>query len=68
MQKKRLYRPKRGRIIGGVCAGIGEYFDIDPVLVRLILLLFVLSGGSILFYLIAWLIIPDEDSVKGGER
>ncbi len=67
MQKKRLYRPKRGRIIGGVCAGIGEYFDIDPVLVRLILLLFVLSGGSILFYLIAWLIIPDEDSVKGGE-
>ncbi len=67
MEKKRLYRPKRGRVIGGVCAGIGEYFDIDPVLVRLILLLFVLSGGSILFYLIAWLIIPDEDSVKGGE-
>lgn len=67
MEKKRLYRPKRGRVIGGVCAGIGEYFNIDPVLVRLILLLFVLSGGSILFYLIAWLIIPDEDSVKGGE-
>ncbi len=64
MEKKRLSRPKRGRVIGGVCAGIGEYFDIDPVLVRLILLLFVLSGGSILFYIIAWIIMPDEESIK----
>ncbi len=67
MAKKRLYRPKKGRIIAGVCAGLGEYFDIDPVIIRLLLLLFILSGGSILFYLIAWIIIPDEDKVKGGE-
>lgn len=68
MAKKRLYRPKKGRIIAGVCAGLGEYFDIDPVIIRLLLLLFILSGGSILFYLIAWIIIPDEDKVKGDEE
>ncbi len=64
MARKRLVRPKKGRVIAGVCAGIGEYFDIDPVLVRLLLILFVMSGGSVLFYIIAWIVIPDEEQVK----
>ncbi len=64
MARKRLVRPKKGRVIAGVCAGIGEYFDIDPVLVRLLLILFVISGGSVLFYIIAWIVIPDEEQVK----
>ena len=63
--KKRLVRPRKGRVIAGVCAGIAEYFDVDPVLVRLLLLLFFMSGGSILFYLIAWLVMPDENNIKG---
>ncbi len=56
-------------MIAGVCGGIAEYLDIDPTLVRLIMvLLFFANGTGFLFYLIAWLIIPLEpeqpDSVR----
>lgn len=58
-EPKRLYRSKKDKILGGVCGGIGEYFNIDPVIIRLlwILLLFV-GGAGILAYLVAWIIIP----------
>ena len=57
---KRLYRaPKEDSIIAGVCAGIANYFGIDPVLVRLLWVLFVFGFGfGILAYLLAWIIIP----------
>lgn len=58
---KRLYRSKKSKIIAGVCAGIGEYFEVDPVLIRLLWVIFVLMGGAgILAYIIAWIIIPEE--------
>ena len=58
---KRLYRSKKNKIIAGVCAGIGEYFEVDPVLIRLLWVIFALMGGSgILAYIIAWIIIPKE--------
>ena len=59
----KLRRPDDDRIIGGVCGGIGQYFDIDTTLVRLawVLLTLVTSGTGIFIYLLAWLIIPDED-------
>jgi phage shock protein C len=58
---KRLYRSKTNRIIAGVCSGIAEYFDVDPTLIRLLWLLFSLSGGAgMLAYVIAWIIIPVE--------
>lgn len=57
--KKRLYRSSKNRILGGICGGIREYFDVDPVIVRLLWVLFSLVyGAGILFYLIAWFIIP----------
>ncbi|MFH1373962.1 MAG: PspC domain-containing protein [bacterium] len=56
---KRLYRSTTSKIIGGVCGGLGEYFDVDPVLVRVItVLLFLATGFGILAYIIAWIIIP----------
>ncbi len=56
---KRLYRSGRNRILGGVCGGIGEYFGVDPVMIRLLWVLFSLVCGSgILAYIIAWIIIP----------
>ena len=55
---KRLYRSEKDKIIGGVCGGIAEYFDIDPVIVRLIWLLFIFCGIGIIAYIIAWIIIP----------
>ncbi|MBU0953290.1 MAG: PspC domain-containing protein [Nanoarchaeota archaeon] len=56
---KRLYRSGKNKVLGGVCGGLGEYFDLDPVIVRLFWVLFALIYGSgILVYLIAWIIIP----------
>ncbi len=58
---KKLYRSRNDRILGGVCAGIGEYLNADPTLIRLLWILFTLLGGSgILAYIIAWIIIPEQ--------
>lgn len=56
---KKLYRLKAEKKIAGICAGLGEYFEVDPVIVRLIFLLFIFAGGAgIIAYLVGWLIIP----------
>jgi phage shock protein PspC (stress-responsive transcriptional regulator) len=58
---KRLYRSKEHRIIGGVSGGLGEYLDIDPVLIRIGFVVTVFAGGAgILAYIIAWIIIPEQ--------
>ena len=58
---KRLLRIRQGRIVAGVCAGLGAYFGIDVNLVRLAFgVLTVFYGLGILLYLIAWLILPEE--------
>lgn len=58
---KKLYRSVTDKMIGGVCGGIAEYFDIDPLIVRLVFVLAVIFGGSgILAYIILWIIIPQK--------
>ena len=59
---KRLYRSKKERILGGVCAGLGEHLDADPTVIRLIwVVVTVLSFGTgIIVYILAWIIIPEE--------
>jgi len=58
MQKKLERYPKRG-MLGGVAYGIGEYFDTDPVLIRILFLVFAfMIGGGLLAYLICWLVMP----------
>lgn len=58
---KRLYRSRHERILCGVCGGIGEYFDLDPTLVRLAwIVLYAFAGCVILAYIIAAIIIPSE--------
>ncbi len=55
----RLTRSATDKVIGGVCGGLGQYFGIDPVIVRLIFVALVFAGGmSILLYPILWLIMP----------
>jgi phage shock protein C len=63
---ERLYRSKNERVLGGVCAGIGVYFDVDPTVVRLVwIVLTLLSlGVGVLAYIIAWIIVPEENPVK----
>ena len=61
MQNKKLYRSKSDKMLGGVCAGLGEYLGIDPTLVRLgFVLLALLAGHGILVYLIMWIVVPLE--------
>ena len=56
---KRLYRSRNNYVIAGVCGGIGEYFEVDPTLVRLAFAcMLLLAGTGLLFYLIAWTVIP----------
>lgn len=58
---KRLYKSRNDKMLGGVCGGIAEYFDIDPTLVRLGWVLFCALGGSgFLAYIIAAVLIPRE--------
>ncbi len=55
-----------GKKIAGVCAGLGEYFNIDPTLVRILFLLFAFFGGfGIIAYLICWLAMPSKSEIKG---
>jgi phage shock protein C len=64
---KRLYRSEKNRMIAGVAGGLGEYFDIDPVIVRLIFVLVAIYGGSgVLIYVILWLVIPSQSDTKSS--
>lgn len=56
---KRLFRSKNDRKIAGVCGGLGEYFNIDPTLIR-IFFFFMLAGGGLLLYIIFWIAIPEN--------
>jgi len=61
MEQKRLYRSSKNKVFAGICGGVGEYFDIDPSLVRLIWLLVVVFTGfapGFLAYIIAMFVIP----------
>ncbi|MDW7650183.1 MAG: PspC domain-containing protein [Bacillota bacterium] len=61
MTAKQLRKSKTNRMIAGVCGGIGEYFDVDPTLVRIGWVIFSFLGGSgLLAYIICALIIPSE--------
>lgn len=58
---KKLYRSKKNKVIAGVCGGIGEYLGIDPVVVRVIWVVFALAyGAGLLAYIIAWILIPEK--------
>ncbi|SMO32352.1 PspC domain-containing protein [Solitalea koreensis] len=62
---KKLYKNKEDRVIGGVCAGLGEYFDVDKTIVRIIfLILFFGFGSGLLLYLILWIIMPDKTEIS----
>jgi len=58
---KRLYRNPQGKVFGGVCTGLGDYFEMDFTIIRLIWVIAILFGGvGLLAYLIAWIVIPER--------
>ena len=59
--KKKLYKSNDEKAIFGVCGGLAEYFDIDVIVVRLLLVLLTVAGGAgILFYIVAAIVIPSQ--------
>ncbi|HXY11644.1 MAG TPA: PspC domain-containing protein [Terriglobales bacterium] len=75
LARKRLIRPRNGRKIAGVCAGFAEYFDLDLTLVRVVWLISVFLGFglSLVAYVVAWIVIPEEPlalppAVAAGEQ
>jgi phage shock protein C len=72
-KEKKLYRSRKDRVILGVAAGLGDYFDVDPIIVRLIFVLLTIWGGAgLLFYIVAAIVIPEapkagKDDVEEGE-
>jgi len=60
---KKLYRSRSDRKIAGVCGGIAQHFDIDPVLVRVLAVILLLCGSAgLLAYIILWIVVPEEDN------
>ena len=57
---KRLYRSSEDKFIAGVCGGLAEYFNIDPVIVRIMFFILLLPGGlpGLLPYVLLWVLIP----------
>jgi len=67
--EKRLFRSQARKMLGGICGGLGEYFEIDVTLIRLVFVALSLVTAIIpmvIFYLIAWIIIPIEEPKKAG--
>ena len=61
MSSHALTRPRRGRIVAGVCAAIARRFDLSPALVRVVFVLSMfLPGPQILAYIVLWIVIPGE--------
>ncbi|MEK7631043.1 MAG: PspC domain-containing protein [Patescibacteria group bacterium] len=70
---RKLYRSADDRILAGVCGGIAEYFDVDPVLVRIAFVVFSMGGMGVFAYIILALIIPSKEGgaharVDTGEK
>ncbi|MBV8296973.1 MAG: PspC domain-containing protein [Acidimicrobiia bacterium] len=58
---RRLQRSRRDRVVAGVCGGLGEYFDVDPVIFRIAFVVLAFVGGAgFLLYPAAWLLLPEE--------
>jgi len=73
-KNKRLYRSAKSKVFGGVAGGIAEYFDIDPIIIRLLFVIIAFAGGGgAIVYLILWIALPLEPltpftmNMGGGE-
>lgn len=66
-ETRRLYRSRTERSIAGVCGGLAQYFNVDPTVIRLIMLFLIIFGGiSIWVYIILWIVIPEQPAVRGN--
>jgi len=59
---RRLYRDPDDRVIGGVCGGLGAYFDIDPLIIRIIFIILFFVFFGLIIYLVLWIAVPEARS------
>ncbi len=65
---KKLYRSESDQVIAGVAGGLAEYFDIDSTLIRIaIAFLFMVGGSGILAYILLWIVVPSESTLKSKD-
>lgn len=58
---KKLYKSRRSKMIGGVAGGLGDYFDIDPVIIRVLFILTAFAWGvSVIAYILLWIVLPEN--------
>lgn len=69
-ESKQLYRSREDSVIGGVCGGLAEYFDLDPSIVRLLAVIIAIIGNAaaIIAYIVMWAVVPEKplDESMGG--
>jgi phage shock protein C len=63
MSHKKLTRSAANRVLAGICGGLGNYFDIDPIVFRVIFIVLGIGGGGIIAYIIMMFVIPSEKDV-----
>jgi phage shock protein C len=64
MKDKKIFRSNEDRIIAGICSGLGEYFEIDSSLIRILFILLFIGGGSgFLIYILLWMVIPMKKEI-----
>jgi len=66
---KKLYRSRKNKIIAGVCGGLSEYFNVDPVIIRIVAVILFLPGGlpGLVPYIILWIVVSKEPIAKAVE-
>ena len=65
--ERRLTRDTRNAVLGGVAAGFAKYFDVDPVLARIVFIaLTALSGAGLVAYVVGWIVMPRDDRGEGA--
>ena len=65
---RRLYRSENDKVLGGVAAGLANYFGIDPAIMRLIFVLFLFMGFGFLLYIILWIVVPSKTLVHNVRK
>lgn len=63
--QKKLRRSNSQRMIAGICGGLAEYFNVDPVIMRIaFVLLFLLGSGGFWLYILLWIVVPEDTSTE----
>jgi phage shock protein C len=61
LRRRGIVRPRRGRVLGGVCAGLARWFGVNPWLVRLAAVLSIfIPGPQVLAYVVLWIVLPED--------